>query len=279
MNQIVHFFEKKFASVNSNPRRTAEELIAHVLDCKPLEIYLHNGPLSEKARISLEKLAARIENGEPLQYVIGHVDFRGLKIKCDLRALIPRPETEQLVEEVLLSKVWKKSTPDIADIGTGTGCIVLALAAERPNARYTAVDISKETLGLARENACFHGLGKKIRWMVNSLLDGFAPNSLDAVVANLPYIASADWEKLDPSVRNYEPQSALNSGPTGLELIERLANQATDVLRPGGMLFLEFGFNQAKAVSRCLKKEGYTSIQIKPDCAGHDRIATAEVPY
>ncbi len=268
-----------------NAKRVAEELIAHILDCKLLEIYLHNEPLTTENLQMLKELAARIESGEPLQYVVGHVDFRGLKIKCDPRALIPRPETEQLVEKVLNSPIWQKaglddpspplSNPRIVDIGTGTGCIVLALAQERPDADLRAVDLSPAALELAKENARFHGLENKIQWQENHLLDGFKPKSCDAIVANLPYIATHDWMQLSSSVRDHEPQSALDSGPSGMELIEELATQARNVLVPGGMLFLEFGYDQGDAVSQCLNKADYHDIRIEHDLAGLDRIATA----
>ncbi|MCF7818677.1 MAG: peptide chain release factor N(5)-glutamine methyltransferase, partial [Kiritimatiellales bacterium] len=226
----------------------------------------------------LEPLAARIEAGEPLQYVVGHVDFWGLEIKCDPRALIPRPETELLVEEVLSSKVWNRKPATVVDVGTGTGCIVLTLATQRPDADFKAVDLSADALELARENARAHGLEDKILWLQNSLLESFAEESCDAVVANLPYISSNDWKALSPSVRDHEPQSALDSGPTGMELIEQLATQARYVLTSGGMLFLEFGYDQGDAVFQCLDKLGYRNIQIKHDLAGHDRIAIAENP-
>ncbi len=267
--------EQRFSTAGiDNAKRVAEELVAHVLDCKPLEIYLRNEPLPPEDLQILEKLAGRVEAGEPLQYVVGHVDFRGLEIKCDPRALIPRPETELLVEEVLNSNDWN----NLVDVGTGTGCIVLVLAKERPDAKFTAVDASPGALELARENARFHGMEDTIQWKENHLLDGFAPESCDAVVANLPYIATSDWKELSTAVRDHEPQSALDSGPSGMELIKELATQARHVLVPGGMLFLEFGYDQGETVSQCLEKLGYLNIQIKQDLAGLDRIATAENP-
>jgi len=273
--QLILALEARFnAAEVGNPKRVAEELIAHVLDCRPLEIYLRTTPLSAEKLQTLEKLAARIEAGEPLQYVIGHVDFRGLQIKCDPRALIPRPETEMLVDEVLASKLWT----NLVDVGTGSGCIVLALASERPDATFTAVDLSPAALELAQENAHFHGSENRIRWKEGSLLSGFSPKSADAVVANLPYISTADWQTLDRSVLDHEPQSALDSGPTGMELIEALAEQARTVLVPGGHLFLEYGFDQGEVVLQCLEKSGYHNIQIKQDLAGLDRMAIAQNP-
>ena len=276
---LITSLEQRFADVDiDNAKRVAEELIAHVLGCRPLEIYLHEGPVSAHVIQPLEKLVVRIESGEPLQYVVGHVDFWGLEIKCDPRALIPRSETELLVEEVLSSTIWNHKPATVVDVGTGSGCIVLALASQRPDANFKATDLSPDALSLAKENAQTLGLKNKILWLENSLLERFAPASCDAVVANLPYISTRDWQSLDASVRNHEPQSALDSGPSGMELIHELSTQARYVLLPGGMLFLEFGYDQGDLVYQCLEDLGYLNIQIKHDLAGLDRMAIAENP-
>ncbi len=276
---LIESLQSRFAAASvDNAKRVAEELLAHVLGCRPLEIYLRNEPLSPETLHSLEKLAVRIEGGEPLQYVVGLVEFWGLKIKCDPRALIPRPETELLVEEVLSSTIWANKPATVVEVGTGTGCIVITLAHHRPDADFKAIDLSADALDLARENARAHKLENRILWLNKSLLDDCAPESCDAVVANLPYIATRDWKSLSPSVRDHEPQSALDSGPSGMELIQELATQARYVLVPGGMLFLEFGYDQGEAVFQCLEKLGYLDLQIKHDLAGHDRIAIAKNP-
>jgi release factor glutamine methyltransferase len=283
--QLIESFVFRFTAAGvDNAKRVAEELLAHVLHCKPLEIYTGTVPqyatTPEQLQIikRLEPLAERIENGEPLQYVIGQVDFWGLNLKCDPRALIPRPETELLVEEILSSRIWDKKPATVVDVGTGTGCIVLTLAQQHPDANFKAVDVSSVALELAQENARLNGLEGAILWLENDLLEGFAAESANAAVANLPYIATDDWKALSPSVRDHEPQSALESGPGGMELITQLATQARYVLMPGGMLFLEFGYDQGAAVAECLDKLGYQNIQIKHDLAGHDRIAIAENP-
>jgi len=282
---LIESLEQRFRVAGvDNARRVAEELLAHIFQCKPLEIYMDRAasitaPPQQSAILKqLGPLADRIANGEPLQYVIGYVDFWGLKIKCDPRALIPRPETELLVEEVLSSSIWSNKPAMVVDVGTGTGCIVLTLAKQRPGADFKAVDISADALSLAKENAETNGLGHKIFWMQNDLLERFAPESCDAIVANLPYIASRDWEALSPSVRDHEPQSALDSGPSGMELIQILSTQARYVLVPGGKLFLEFGYDQGESVHQCLEQLGYLDIQIKHDLSDLDRIAIATNP-
>ncbi len=286
VDQLVESFEFRFkASGIDNAKRVAEELLAHVFDCKPLEIY--TGGASSVVTPSkqfdiirkLEPMAERIENGEPLQYVVGNVEFWGLQLKSDSRALIPRPETELLIEEVLSCRIMNDKRPaTVVDVGTGSGCIVITLAKQRPDANFKAVDLSSDALELARENARLHDLENKIFWMKNNLLQRFAPASADVVVANLPYISSKDWAALNPSVREQEPQMALDSGPTGMELIEDLALQARSILVPEGMLFLEFGFDQGDKVYNCLNNLGYFDIQIKHDLAGLDRIAIATNP-
>jgi release factor glutamine methyltransferase len=283
---LVESFEFRFKAAGvDNARRVAEEMLAHVLNCKPLEIYTGAASgivtSSQKFEIikKLEPLAERIEQGEPLQYVIGHVDFWGLHIKCDSRVLIPRPETELLVEEVLSCRIMNDKRPaTVVDVGTGSGCIALTLAKQRKDACFKAVDLSSDALELARENAAANGLENRIFWMKNNLLERFAPDSADVIVANLPYISSNDWNKLSPAVRDHEPQMALDSGPTGMELIEDLALQARSVLVPDGMLFLEFGFDQGDDVFKCLDHLGYLNIEIKHDLAGLDRISIAVNP-
>lgn len=252
--------------------RVAEELLAHLMACRPLEIYLQPTP---PTAMQLEPLVQRLESGEPLQYVMGYTDFRELCIQCDTRALIPRPETELLVEEVLQAP-WSTPHPDIIEVGTGSGCIICSLAFELPQGRYTAVDLSPDALALAQENAAINRLN--IIFKRQSLLDGEQEASFDAITANLPYISTSDWQMLDPSVRNYEPRMALDSGPSGLELIEQLVAQSRTVLRPAGLLFLEFGFDQGQPVANLLRKAGFEQIRIKQDLAGLDRMAIAQNP-
>ena len=283
IEQLADSLEFRFSAAGiDNVKRVTEEMLAEIFHCKPLQIrtreIAQNFSPREQLNVikRLEAMATRIENGEPLQYVIGHVDFWGLQIKCDPRALIPRPETELLVEEVLSSSIWKKTPATVIDVGTGSGCIVLTLAQQRPDANFKAIDLSPEAMELAKENAVSNNLDSRVIWHENNLLEGFPPESADAIVANLPYIATNDWETLSPSVRDHEPRTALESAPSGMELIRELAKQARSVLVPSGMLFLEFGYDQGDAVRQTLHELGYRNIQIKHDLAGHDRIGIAE---
>ena len=271
MNDLIRQFEARLAAAGSgNAKRAVEELAAHVMSCKPLEIYFKT--ITPEQKTELEKLIVRAEQGEPIQYIIGHVDFRGLEIRCDRRALIPRAETEQLVEEVLKSKAQSLKPLCIADVGAGTGCIALSLLHELPNAEVTGVDVSSDALSLARENAGRLGLSGRFQTLENNLLDGFEEGSLDIVVSNPPYILSDVCKTLDPSVRDFEPKLALDGGKDGLDLIRTLIKQAALVLKPGGGLFLEIGYDQGAAVSKLLEHHGFQRVEVKKDLAGLDRI-------
>jgi release factor glutamine methyltransferase len=275
----VNLLQQRFAQGGVDcARRVAEELLADLLDCRPLEIYLQNKALSADQEKMLEQKARRIEQGEPLQYVVGKTDFFGLEFLSDPRALIPRPETELLVEEILASSFWSAQELRIVEVGTGSGCIVTTLAVQRPNAKYTAIDCSASALELAKENAARHGVESVISWRQQSLLEHFPPNSFDVLVANLPYIPTEQWKTLASSVRDYEPRGALEGGSSGLELIEQLLEQAKIVLAPSGWVFLEFGFDQGSAVKTLLEKTGFTNIAIKKDLAGHDRMGIGQWP-
>jgi len=256
-------------------RLKAEWALGRALGCRRLELPLH---AREAMPLSVESMfeghVRRLAESEPLQYVLGDAEFMGLVLKTDRRALIPRPETELLVETVLAHPaLWASGRrPAIADIGTGTGCIVLALASRRPGARYLARDLRPEALALARENAAALGLAGRIEFEEGDLLEGVPPGSLDAVIANAPYVPTAEWAELDRSVRDFEPRSALDGGKDGLDVIGRLVPQAFTSLRSGGIVFLEVGRGQADAVRRRLEADRFASVEVRKDLGGHDRV-------
>ena len=243
------------------------------LDEVPSERYL------EAMRRGMSRLAA----GEPVQYVLGEWDFRRLTLKCDRRALIPRPETEELVTRVLnFLKAYRpaeEGRPLVVDVGTGSGCIALALASEFPEADYLGIDISAEAIALARENAARCGLADCVKFVVADGLDDFdEPSSLDVLVSNPPYIPTATCQTLDPRIRNFEPLNALDGGPEGLDFYERLTIDALNLLRPGGGVFFEIGDGQGPALEKLLFDTGFDAIKIEKDYAGHDRYASATLP-
>ncbi len=198
---------------------------------------------------------------------------------CDRRALVPRPETEQLAEWVLAwAPLWARPKPVVADVGTGSGCLAVTLALERPAARVLATDTSSDALALARENAARHGVGGRLWFRQQDLLAGQPPASLDAVVSNPPYVATADWARCAATVRDFEPRAALDGGPDGLAVIRRLVRQARDALAPGGALFLEIGDRQAGAVRALLEAAGFADACVRRDHAGRDRLLRAVRP-
>ncbi len=262
------------------PRLAFEHFAAHVLGCRRLELYLRFDSTPSDAQVSalragLRRLAAH----EPLQYVMGFTEFLGHRFRTDGRALIPRPETEILVEAVLgEDSLWQRPTPALADVGTGTGCIAISLALARPAAAITAIDPSADALALARENAATLGAGDRVTFVSGEWLAGAAAGSLSAVVSNPPYVRTPDWARLEPHVRDHEPRLALDGGADGLAAYRPIATQAYAALTAGGLLFLEIGYDQKEAVTTILAEAGYGAIRCQPDLAGRDRVIRAVRP-
>ncbi len=256
------------------PRRACELLLSRLLRCKRLELYIRfESVMSEKQLAAMRRGVKRLLTGEPVQYILGEVNFLGRTFKVDSRALIPRPETELIVESVLDCKpLWNELHPLIADVGTGSGCIVGSLSAERPQARYVAIDISSAALQLARENASALGSSEIVVFAEGDLSDVGDPDSFSAVVANLPYVPTPEWENLPPHIREHEPRTALDGGPTGLAVIAGIIPDAWIVLKPGGCLFLEVGAGQAGQVAAMMQEAGFHNIDVRKDLAEHDRI-------
>jgi release factor glutamine methyltransferase len=269
-----------FSAGRDEARLKAELLLAHVLGIGRLDLLGRvEEPLGMDQHARLQALAERVAAGEPLQYVLGETAFFGRWFNTDRRALIPRPETEELVQAVLEdTDLWCRQQPVLVDVGTGTGCVALSLAAERPAARVLAVDISPAALELARENERRLGLAGRVEWRAGDLLSGFAPGSVDAVVSNPPYVASAEIETLALEIRAHEPRSALDGGADGLRLVDRLVAEAFAVLRADGRLWLEIGDGQAEAVRRLLAAHGFGRTQVRRDLGGHERIVSGVRP-
>ena len=230
---------------------------------------------------------ARLAAGEPVQYVLGEWDFRTLTLSCDRRALIPRPETEELVTRVLA--FMRAPAPDggpraerpfVVDVGTGTGAIILSIAKEfEGDAVLLGTDVSEGAVALAKENAARCGLSERVRFAVADGLDDFdEPQCVDVIVSNPPYVTSAECDALDPRVRMFEPRLALDGGPDGLDFYDRYLGDAVNLLRPGGAVFFEIGESQGEAVRRLMADYGFERISVERDFAGHDRYASATLP-
>ncbi len=260
----------------------AELLMARLLGCGRgfLSSHLAETP-SEKYLEAMRRGMARLVKGEPVQYVLGEWDFRTLTLTCDRRALIPRPETEELVTRVLAFLKGKTfdQPPLIVDVGTGSGCILLALAREYAGeAVFLGVDISAKAVSLAQENAARCGLSDRVKFVVADGLDDFdEPETIDVLVSNPPYIKTADCAALDPRIREFEPMNALDGGVEGLDFYERLVEDALHLLKPGGAAFFEIGDGQGAALQKLFFDAGFDDIRVEKDYAGHDRYASASL--
>ena len=268
-------------------RVITELLLGCLLHCKRLELLERlDEPLGARELAALRRGVKRVAEGEPVQYVLGRTEFMGHSFKTDRRALIPRPETEVLVEQVLAcAELWGGGPdgatghkPAIVDLGTGSGCIVISLALTRPEAFYVGVDPSTEALELARENALALGVADRTAFAAGDLADCVDPGSLNAILANLPYVPTAEYERLPRHIRDHEPRTALDGGPDGLRLIEEAVQDAAMALGPNGRLFLEIGEDQASAVTAMLGDTGFDDVTVAADLAGRDRIVTSRLP-
>lgn len=253
-------------------RLNAEHLVAHVLGKKQrIDLYLEfDRPLGAAELDPLRELMRRRAKGEPLQHLLGTTEFYGRIFAVDRRALIPRPETEELV--ALLLKLELPAAARCLDVGVGSGAIGVTLAAERPAFDVTGTDISPPALALAGENAT--RLAVEMRLAEGDLLSG-VDGSFDLIAANLPYIASEELAALEREVR-HDPDLALNGGPGGLGLIERCIAQASGRLSPGGFLALEIGHDQARAVERRMQEAGFREIRVEKDAQGIERFVVGK---
>ena len=257
-------------------RLDAEHMLAHALGTTRLQLYLQfDRPLELQELAAYRPLLLRRARREPLQYVTGRAAFRDLELIVDTRVLIPRPETEVLVE-VVLEWARGRSRLEALEVGTGSGCIALALLAEGPFHRMVATDVSEGALAVAAANAEAAGLADRFELRSGSLWEPLAPDErFDLVVSNPPYVADAEAAALEAEVRDWEPSGALFAGPRGLELLEDVVLGAGERLRPGGLLALEVGLSQADSVAASIRAVGgFATPRVRRDLAGHPRIVT-----
>jgi release factor glutamine methyltransferase len=260
-----------------SPRLDAELLLAHVLGVNRAAILTWpDRPMTPKQLTRYRDLVARRAAREPLAYIVGHRAFYDLDFVVDARALIPRPETELLVEHAVRTArriAAEAGTPlRLADVGAGSGAIAVTLAVHLPEATIYALDDSAEALTLTAENARRHRVTDRVHPLQGDLLSPL-PQPVDLITANLPYVATAEWEQLPPEIRIYEPRAALDGGPDGLTVIRRLLTMADSYLRSGGALLLEIGANQGTAVTGLARQRlPQARVQVHQDLAGLDRV-------
>jgi release factor glutamine methyltransferase len=259
-------------------RRDAEALLLHVVRRERAALLARwKEVLAKEEAVLYAALIVRRAAGEPLQYILGETEFYGLTFKVTPDVLIPRPETEHLVEKVI-ELAAGYTQPCIVDMGTGSGAISVALARALPDAQITAIDVSPSALAIAGENARRNAASERIRFLQGRLLAPVAAELFDIVVSNPPYVPASERASLDVEVRDYEPGLALFAGEDGLDVIRHLIPDAFATLAHGGRLALEFGFGQVQAVSTLLRESGFEDIEIVPDLQGIPRVAFGRRP-
>lgn len=256
-----------------SPRMNAEVLIMFVLNCDRAYVYAH--PERELTPDELQRYDEALETrsrGVPSQYITGHQEFWGLDFIVNPAVLIPRPETEHVIETVA-PLAREADRPRIVDVGTGSGCIAIALAHELPQAEMTAVDLSGEALEVARLNAARLQVGSRIRFLQSDLLASVADEQFDFVVSNPPYVGECEADRVQREVRKFEPHMAVFGGEKGLDIIQRLISEARAVLCDGGWLVIEIGFTQSRAVLEMLSD--WSEAKAIPDLQGIPRVIAA----
>jgi release factor glutamine methyltransferase len=280
LGQLLDWTGKHLAQKGSEfPRLDAEVLLAFTVGCKRIDLYglRHGEEASADVRHRYKDLIRRRVEGCPVAYLVGKKEFYGLDFAVGPAVLIPRPDTELLVAETL-AEAKKTAAAKIVDIGTGSGCVAVTVAKRLPSAEVTATDVSPDALAQAKANADKHGVLERIRFVEGDLLAPLAKaERFDIVASNPPYIATEDIPKLPAGVRDYEPRLALDGGPGGYAVLERLADQARAYLKPSGFLIVEIGAPQEKRAREILQSSG--DYRVGPtifDHSGHPRVLKAQ---
>jgi len=263
----------------SEPRANAELLLAGILNCKRLDIYLQfDRPLNEKEKALYREYLSRRAAGEPLQYILGETDFFGLKFKIDSSVLIPRPETELLVEEIIKDNAGKKELR-IFEIGSGSGNIAIALRKNLSDAEVLSIDISAAAVRIARENARLHSVSEYVRFEKADIFDdSFVENlhNFDIVVSNPPYVSAKEFDQLQKEIREFEPKEAVTDFGDGLSFYKRILELADKIMKSEGQIYFEIGHGQAEYVSALLTEKGFEKVEVKNDFNGIARIVKGE---
>jgi len=264
-----------------SPRLSMEHLLAHLLECPRVQLYVDfDRPLEEATLAPLRELMRRRRTGEPLQHLLGSVEFFGRKLRTDARALVPRPETEELVQQVLAMAKDMPKPIRLLDMGTGSGAIGLTMTAELGDEVSGAVlaDISADALTLAQENAETLGLANRVSLVESDLFSALHDQFFDLVTANLPYVASGEMGGLSIEVK-HDPALALDGGKAGTEIMERFIAETLSRLNPGGRIAMEIGSGQGETLAGSLEDNGFDKIKIGGDLSGNERFVFAARPH
>jgi len=274
LRDAIHNAEQRLEAARvGSPRMNAELLAMFVLGCDRVYLYAHSErPLTRNEIASYDDALSERARGVPAQYITGHQEFWGLDVIVSPAVLIPRPETEHVIE-TMLELARDRPANNVVDVGTGSGCIALALAKEFPQARIHATEISVEALEIARANAARHQLEDRIQFHETDLLAGMEEGAFDYVISNPPYIGDWEVDSVEAQVRRFEPRLALFAGPSGLEMFARLIPEAHNALQPGGWLIMEIGHRSRERVCELLKD--WEEIRIANDLQGIARVVAA----
>ena len=280
MTTVLEILDKGTAYLEkrgiAEARRNMQLLVAHQLDCTRMDLYLRfDEPIPEEQLEPLRTALKKRGEGVPVQHLMGTVFFRAHEFKTDARALIPRPETEELAEW-LAKNVSLEAEAEVLDMGCGSGVLGLSLATDFPKAKVTLADVSADALSLARENAAFTGL-EDVEFIESDLFTGLAGRSFDLIVANLPYVPDGERSTVAIEVR-HDPELALYSGKDGLDLIRRFIPEALNHLKPNGWLALEIGHDQSAAVEALMNRAGLRDVLTLNDLSGIPRFPIARAP-
>lgn len=278
----------------------AEMIVFHVVGMDRLDAYVNNPEIKSSDAARVRRLIRRRINGEPVQYIVGHIEFLGLTIKVGRGVLIPRPETELLVQEVITvvkseelgvrsnnntasvapfaSRLTPHSSLSFLDLCTGSGCIALALAREFPDAEVFGTDVSREALVYAKKNARANDV-KNLTFLHGSLFEPVRGKKFKIITANPPYIRREELDTLQREIRDWEPVAALDGGQDGLDFYRKILSLANNHLKPGGFIFFELGYDQAEAVQKLAREQGFEDIAIIKDYSGIGRILKASAAH
>ena len=279
LNWITDYFTDK--SVDS-PRMSAEMLLSNVLKLERIQLYMHfDRPVSPEDLARLRTLVKRASEQEPVAYLVGRTEFYSLEIEVSPVCLIPRPETEQLVERAIEFLRTRPAPQYVLDLCTGSGCIAIAIAKGVEGAKVIATDICDQALAVAARNVEKHQLTDRVQLLCGDLfvpiIEGLDETRFDLIVSNPPYVSTVEYEALDTNVKEYEPKKALHAGEKGLDVYERIITQTADHLKPDAALMLEIGYQQGSDIKELLTASNtFKDVQIEKDFAKNDRIVIAK---